>query len=142
MATGWSSSWVERPTSRLSNRTTCRPASAMSVQSPGAQLSNCDPYPAISRTVGSDGSPNVSYSIVMPVAVSTAVMAGPGSHGSVLRRTAVDDEREDVLHDRLTGGLVRPRGLLHVELERAAARLRLLVDVDDLRRALEHIADL
>src|SRR3954470_8098279 len=77
--------------------------------------------------------------MVMPVVTGTAVMTG----GSVLLRwSAVDDEREDVLHDRLAGGLVLPGGLLDVELERPAARLRLLVDVDELGRPLEDVAHL
>ena len=42
----------------------------------------------------------------------------------------------------LARGLVLPGGLLHVELELAAVRLLLLVHVDDLRRALEDVADL
>src|SRR3954471_21175199 len=62
--------------------------------------------------------------------------------GSVLGRTAVDDEREDVLDHRVAGGLLLPGGLLDVELELPAARLLLLVHVDDLRRALEHVAHL
>src|SRR3954463_6794081 len=102
------------------------------MRSPNAtgQLRSCEPYPATRSTVGSVAAPKVSYSSVSPLAIPTAVMrasvlvlsrpdgegaarsprtqdsgAGRGSHGSVLRRAAVDHEREDVLDDRLAGGL-------------------------------------
>jgi hypothetical protein len=59
---GRGASWrcVERPTSRLSKRTTKRPRSAMPVQNSSGHPSICVPRPMTSSSGGSPRRPNVS----------------------------------------------------------------------------------
>ncbi|MEQ1736761.1 MAG: adenylosuccinate synthetase, partial [Rhodoglobus sp.] len=60
---------VDCPTSRLSNRMTCRPRTTSSAQNPSGQLISCAPTPMISSTGGPAGSPRRSYAM--------SIFAGP-----------------------------------------------------------------
>ncbi len=93
---GGPSKWVERPASRLSNRTTWKPRPASCSHQSSLQAIICIPRPITSSAGGSDGSPNDSWHrLTPPPGVAEALAHAPtvplglaGSGGTAGRSTA------------------------------------------------------